>query len=88
MVVVRSKPPGAAVGNPLEGHTDIVVSVTYSPNGWHIISRASDKTIRIWDAETGATVGNPLEGDTRGVSSVTYSPDGWHINSGSDDATI
>jgi WD40 repeat protein len=55
---------GAAVGKPLEGHTDWVNSVAYSPDGRHIISGSYDKTIRIWDAETGAAVGKPLEGHT------------------------
>jgi WD40 repeat protein len=55
---------GAAVGKPLEGHTDCVWSVAYSPDGQHIISGSDDKTIRIWDAETGAAVGKPLEGHT------------------------
>ena len=79
---------GAAVGNPLEGHTDGVVSVVYSPNGRRIVSGSYDKTIRIWDAETGAAVGNPLKGHTQSVLSVAYSPDGRYIVSGSDERTI
>jgi WD40 repeat protein len=53
-----------AVGKPLEGHTDWVSSVAYSPDGRHIISGSDDKTIRMWDAETGLAVGKPLEGHT------------------------
>jgi len=53
---------GAAVGKPLVGHTDCVLSVAYSPDGQHTTSGSLDKTIRIWDAETGATVGKPLKG--------------------------
>ncbi len=79
---------GAAVGNPLEGHTDMVESVTYSLDGRHIISGSYDKTVRIWDAETGAAVGNPLKGHTDAVLSVAYSPDGRYIISGSCDRTI
>src|ERR1700679_3962633 len=43
-------------GPPLEwiGHTSMVNSVCYSPDGQHLISGSSDNTIRIWDAETGA----------------------------------
>ena len=79
---------GAAVGNPLKGHTIAVQSVTYSPDGHHIISGSLDCTIRIWDAETGAAVLNPLEGHIDMVQSVAYSPDGRHIISGSSDRTI
>jgi WD40 repeat protein len=55
---------GAAVGGPLQGHTDVVRSVACSPNGRHIISGSDDMTIRIWDAESGAAVMSPLEGHT------------------------
>ena len=79
---------GTSIGNSLEGHTDRVWSVVYSPDGRHIISGTKDCTIRIWDAETGTAVGNPLEGHTDRVWSVAYSPDGQHIISGSADRTI
>ena len=35
--------------------------MAYSPDWRHILSGSSDRTIRIWDAETGAAVGEPLE---------------------------
>jgi WD40 repeat protein len=79
---------GAVVGKPLEGHSDRVRSVAYSPDGRHIISGSDDNTIRIWDAETSAAVGKPLSGHTSNVTSVAYSPDGRYIISGSDDKTI
>jgi len=79
---------GAAVGDPLHGHTDSVYSVAYAPNARHIVSGSVDRTIRIWNAETGAAVGKPLEGHTDYVWSVAFSPDGRHIISGSGDRTI
>ena len=79
---------GAAAGNPLEGHNNLVFSVAYSPDGRHITSGSWDRTIRIWDAKTGAAVGNPLEGHSSVVLSVAYSPNRRHIISGSDDKTI
>src|SRR5258706_3951400 len=71
-----------------ELHTHSVWSVAYSPDGRHIISGSSDRTIRIWDAKTGTPVGDPLKGHTRSVLSVAYSPDGRHIISGSADHNI
>jgi WD40 repeat protein len=65
-----------------------VVSLSYSPDGQHVISSSFDKTIRIWDVETGTAVGKPLEGHTEGVTTVAYSPDGQYIASGSDDKSI
>ena len=79
---------GAPIGNPLTGHTGIVESVAYSPNGQNIVSGSSDTTIRIWDAETGAPVGRPLEGHTDSVLTVAFSPNGQHIISGSVDRAI
>ena len=76
------------VGKPLEGHGGGVWSVTYSPNGHHIISGSEDKTIHIWDAEMGAIVVHPLEGHIEGVYSVAFSPDGQHILSGSNDRSF
>ena len=79
---------GAAVRGPLEGHTGVVRSVTYTPNGQHIVSGSNDMTIRIWDANTGAAIGRPFNGHTRSVVSIASSPDGQRIVSGSRDNTI
>ena len=78
---------GAAVGGPLRGHTGVLRSVAYSPDGQHIISGAVDKTVRIWNAETGAAVGKPLE-HTKPVWSIAYSTEGKYIISASGDGTI
>jgi WD40 repeat protein len=64
-----------------------VLSTAYSPDGQHIISGSSDRTVRIWDARTGAAVRRPLKRHTGHVLSVAYSPDRPHIVSGSSDRT-
>ena len=71
----------------MEGHTNIVYSVSFSPDGKRIVSGSSDRTIRIWDATTGKEL-EILEGHTGGVSSVSFSPDGKLIVSNSYDRTI
>ena len=78
------------MGNPLQGHTDSVNSVAFSPDGRHIVSGSGshERSIRLWDAQTGGQVGNPLHGHTFSVSSVAFSPDGRHIVSSSFDSTI
>ena len=70
-----------------QGHSDIVISVSFSPDGRRIVSGSSDRTIRIWDAESGQEL-LKLEGHSSYVSSVSFSPDGRRIVSGGDDRTI
>ncbi|KAG8735578.1 hypothetical protein FRC10_010367, partial [Ceratobasidium sp. 414] len=72
----------------LNGDTNRVWSVAYSPDGAYIASGSGSKTVRIWDAQTGQPVGQPLNGHTGLVLSVVYSPDGAYIASGSSDKTV
>ncbi|QRV97718.1 WD repeat-containing protein [Ceratobasidium sp. AG-Ba] len=88
MVIIRNAHSGKIIGQPLQGHTNLVTSVACSPDGAYIVSGSWDKTIRIWDAKTGRVVGQPLQGHTDHVSSVAYSHDGAYIVSASWDNTI
>ena len=40
----------------LTGHSHIVASVAYSPDGKHIVSGSYDNTVKIWDSTTGKEV--------------------------------
>ncbi|MBK6432769.1 MAG: hypothetical protein IPF85_18935, partial [Anaerolineae bacterium] len=71
----------------LEGHTDIVRSAAYSPDGTRIVSASDDQSVRIWDGETGALL-RTLEGHTDRVLSAAYSPDGKRIVSASADQSV
>ena len=72
----------------LQGHTQQVRTVAFSPDGRHIVSGSNDMTIQLWDAQTGGQVGNPLQGHTSSVNSVAFSLDGRLIVSGSNDMSI
>ncbi|KAJ3886105.1 quinon protein alcohol dehydrogenase-like superfamily [Lentinula edodes] len=81
---------GIQIGEPLQGHDDLVSSVAFSPDGTRIVivSGSHDRTLRIWDARTGTQIGVPLLGHNSWVNSVAFSPDGTRIVSGSHDDTL
>ena len=66
----------------LNGHTDAVLSVAFSADGKKVITGSSDKTIRIWNAESGsANFGEELKkvslvGGPK-IDFVNFSPD-WN----------
>ncbi|KAJ6055861.1 WD40 repeat-like protein [Penicillium canescens] len=67
----------------LEGHSDSVLSVTFSPNGHVLSSSSSDRT----DLATGIHT-QTLEGYSGSVQSVVFSPNGRLLASGSKDRTV
>ena len=71
----------------LRGHTDMVISVAFSPDGKRLVSGSLDKTVKVWDAQTGQET-LTLKGHTGGVLSVAFSPDGKRLVSGSEDKTV
>ena len=40
----------------LRGHTTVVQSVAFSPDGKRVVSGSGDNLAKIWDASTGAEV--------------------------------
>ena len=56
----------------ITGHADLVLSVTFSPDGQTLVGRSWDKTIRLWNTETGQ-LDNVLVGHTDDVDVVVFS---------------
>ena len=71
----------------LEGHTDDVNTLTFSPDGMMLASASDDNTVKLWNAATGENIAT-LEGHTREVNSVAFSPNGATLASASDDGRI
>ncbi|MDE0401755.1 MAG: T9SS type A sorting domain-containing protein, partial [Candidatus Poribacteria bacterium] len=59
----------------LEGHTDLVASVSFSPDGSILASGAFDGMVKLWDVGTRENIAT-LEGHTDLMLSVSFSPDG------------
>jgi WD40 repeat protein/tRNA A-37 threonylcarbamoyl transferase component Bud32 len=70
----------------LMGHTGMVVSIAFSPNGRRIATASDDRTVKLWDSMTGLEL-LTLRGHTAGVLCVAFSPDGHRLVSGSIDHT-
>ncbi len=67
--------------------TSPINSVSFSPDGATLASRAWDGTVKLWDIATGESIAT-LEGHTYWASSVSFSPDGATLASGAGVSTI
>ncbi len=84
---VRIWNPKTGIFRKFEGHSGVVTSASFSPDGKFLVSSSGDKTLRIWNVQTGKTV-HTLRGHTDWVTSAAFSPDGNRIVSSSSDKTI
>ncbi|KAH7377414.1 beta transducin-like protein HET-D2Y [Pyrenochaeta sp. MPI-SDFR-AT-0127] len=71
----------------LEGHNDIVTSVSFSHDSVQLASASHDSTVKIWDSNNGACL-LTLTGHSKHANSVAFSRDSTRIVSASDDKTI
>lgn len=65
----------------LEGHSYLIYSISFSPDGTKIASGAGDYTLRIWDVETEELL-KRVDGFDLSVVCVAFSPDGKTVASG------
>nr|VFJ46503.1 MAG: WD40 repeat [Candidatus Kentron sp. FW] len=87
----------------LEGHSDVILSLAFSPDGQRLLSGSGDGTARLWDLSTAleAGVSTPLDtglqtgktlkilrGHEAPIYAVAFSPDGARLVTGSLDHTL
>jgi WD40 repeat protein len=71
----------------LTGHTAPITSVTWSPDGQHLVSSSLDGTIRLWHGGTGELL-HTFSEQASLIWRVIWSPDGQFLASSSLDGTI
>lgn len=70
-----------------EGHADIVLAVSFSPDSQHVVTASRDGTTRLWRTSDGGHVGQ-LGHHPGGVNCVAYSSKGLCIASGGNDRVV
>ena len=68
------------------GHTSMVRSVAFLPDGRHALSGSWDGSMRLWDLETGKEL-RRFAGHTRGINGLAVTPDGRRAVTASGDTT-
>ena len=79
--------PITRASSTLEGHSEAVLSVAFSPDGKALASGSGDTTVRIWDLQTETPL-HTCEGHKHWVLFVSFSPDCTKIASGGMDHNI
>ncbi|EUC60433.1 vegetative incompatibility protein HET-E-1, putative [Rhizoctonia solani AG-3 Rhs1AP] len=79
---------GKAIGDPLEGHSNIIYSIAFSPDGTYIATASADRTACLWSAVMRNCLAKPFSGHSHGVRSVAFSPCGTQLASGTDNGIV
>jgi WD40 repeat protein/transcriptional regulator with XRE-family HTH domain len=69
-----------------QAHTDIVMSIAFSPDERTLASGSLDGSVKLWDVESGAPLWTV--GPINGLLSLAFAPDGRTLASGGNETTI
>ncbi|XP_066291034.1 notchless protein homolog 1-like [Branchiostoma lanceolatum] len=71
----------------IEGHSEAVISVAFSPSGRYLASGSGDTTVRFWDIYT-ETPKHTCKGHSHWILALAWAPDGRKLASGCKNAQI
>ena len=70
----------------LVGHSEIILSLAFSPDGQTLVSGSQDYSIKVWDVSSGHEKSTKV-GHTGPIYAVVFTPDGKTLASASYDKT-
>ncbi|UCJ12837.1 MAG: PD40 domain-containing protein [Phormidium sp. PBR-2020] len=70
----------------LLGHEDMVLNVSFSPDGRFLVSTGADDTVRLW--RLGEADAVRVWSPGQGVRTASFSPDGRSLVTAGDDGTL
>ncbi len=76
-----------SLSHTLTGHTGLICTVAFSPDGQTLASGSEDQSIKLWSVSTGNLLGTSTV-HTGAIAALTYTPDGQTLISSSFDKTI
>ncbi|KAI9293834.1 putative notchless protein [Neoconidiobolus thromboides FSU 785] len=79
--------PVTRCSSTLNGHTEAILTLKFSPDGKYLATGSGDTTIRLWDLATD-TPKQCLQGHKSWVLMLEWSPDGNYLASGGMDNTV
>ncbi|HEX2906750.1 MAG TPA: WD40 repeat domain-containing protein, partial [Phototrophicaceae bacterium] len=76
------------VADILQGHTDDVFALAYSPDGRLLATGGGDSRVILWDTTTGERVGAMLGDHSNSIFALAFSADGQTLASAGADGTV
>lgn len=76
-----------AILRQLQGHSQMICSLSWSPDDSRLLSCGHDRSVRLWNVVTGECI-RVFEGHSKEVTACAWMPNGIHFVSGSQDCKI